>query len=112
MPQGRWLIRRIIELKRQTQQIGENSRMNIDSGLFHLLITLRSIPNCNGFAQTEEPRSAVESRLPEIDYSLLSTPLCLDRRAKASGRRRFLRARATKNSALNVLNAVARSSHS
>jgi hypothetical protein len=39
--------------------------MNIDSGLFHLVITLRSIPNCNGLAQTEEPRSAVESRLPE-----------------------------------------------
>jgi hypothetical protein len=86
--------------------------MNIDSGLFHLVITLRSIPNCNGLAQTEEPRSAVESRLPEIDYSLLSAPLALDSPQEASGRWELLPARATKKSALNVLNAVARSSHS
>ena len=52
--------------------------MNIDFGLFHLAITLRSIPNCNGSAHIEGPRSAVESRLPEVDYSLLSTPLGLD----------------------------------
>jgi hypothetical protein len=86
--------------------------MNIDSGLFHLAITLRSIPNCNGLAQIEEPRSAVESRLPEIDYSLLGTPLRLDRPPEASARWELLPARATKNSARNVLNAVARSSHS
>ena len=83
--------------------------MNIDFGLFHLAITLRSIPNCNDLAQTEEPRSAVESRLPEVDYSLLSTPLGLDWSREASGRWELLPARATKNSAPNVLNAVARS---
>jgi hypothetical protein len=83
--------------------------MIIDFGLFHLAITLRSIPNYSGSAQTEEPRSAVESRLPEIDYSLLSTPLRLDRAPEASGRWELLPARATKNSAPNVLNAVARS---
>ncbi len=86
--------------------------MNIDFGLFHLVISLRSIPNCNGSAQTEEPRSAVESRLPEIDYSLLSTPLGLDWPRAASRRWELLPAPATKNSALNVLNALARSSHS
>jgi len=86
--------------------------MNIDTGLFHLVITLRSIPNCNGFTQTEEPCSAVESRLPEIDYSLLSTPLGLNWPREASGRWELFPARATKKSALNVLNAVARSSHS
>jgi hypothetical protein len=112
MSEGRGLVRRVNELKRQTEQIEENLRMNIDTGLFHLVITLRSIPNCNGFTQTEQPCSAVESRLPEIDYSLLSTPLGLNWPREASGRWELFPARATKKSALNVLNAVARSSHS
>jgi len=112
MSQRRWLARRVIELKRQTQQIEENLKMNIDFGLFHLAITLRSIPNCNGSAHVEEPRSAVESRLPEIDYSLLSTPLGLDWPREASGRWELLPARATEKSALIVLSAVAGSSHS
>ncbi len=84
--------------------------MNIDFGLFHLAITLRSIPNCNGSAHIEGPRSAVE--LPEIDYSLLSAPLGLDWPWEASGRWELLPARATEKSALNVLSAVAGSSHS
>jgi hypothetical protein len=83
--------------------------MNIDFGLFHLLIAFRSIPKTNNSAPAEEQRP---STLPEIDYALLSRTLPrLSRPAKASSRRELLSASTTKNLAFDVLSAVARSSH-
>ncbi len=83
--------------------------MNMDFGLFHLLIAVRSIPKANNSAAAKEQRP---STLPEIDYALLSRTLpCLSRSPKASGRRELLSAGTTKKSVFNVLSAVARSSH-
>jgi hypothetical protein len=49
--------------------------MNTDSGLFHLLMAVRTTRNHAGFAQTQELPSMIESKPPDIDHSLLSRPL-------------------------------------
>jgi hypothetical protein len=83
--------------------------MNMDFGLFHLSIAVRSMPKTNNSAPVKEQRP---STLPEIDYALLSRTLPrLSRSPKASGRWEFLSARTTKKSAFDVFSAVARSSH-
>jgi hypothetical protein len=46
--------------------------MNMDFGLFHLLIAFRSIPKTNNSAPTQE---GCPSKLPEINYALLSWTL-------------------------------------
>jgi hypothetical protein len=46
--------------------------MNTDSGLFHLFMAVRTTRNHAGFAQTQELPSVVESKLPDIDHSLLT----------------------------------------
>jgi hypothetical protein len=84
--------------------------MNMDFGLFHLLIAFRSIPKTNNSAPTQE---GCPSKLPEINYALLSWTLPrLSPSLKESGRRELLSASTTKKSAFNVLSAAARSSHS
>src|ERR1700747_3605431 len=45
--------------------------MNMDSGPFHLVMTLRSMRKGDSLSQTEESPCAVEPKLPDIDYSLL-----------------------------------------
>lgn len=56
--------------------------MNADSGLFHLLMAVRTVRNGNSFAQAQESSSTVEPKLPDIDHSLISwTPLHLGRTA-------------------------------
>jgi hypothetical protein len=84
--------------------------MNIDFGLFHLSIAVRSMPKTNSSAPPAEPHC---SSLPEIDYALLSHTLSrLSRPPRVSGCRELLSAGTTKKSAFNVLSAVPRSSHS
>jgi hypothetical protein len=84
--------------------------MDMDFGLFHLLIAFRSIPKTNNSAPIQE---GCPSKLPEIDYALLSWTLPrLSPPPKASGRRELLSASTTKKSVFNVLSAAARSSHS
>jgi hypothetical protein len=46
--------------------------MNMDSGLFHLSMAVRSIRNGNSLAQAQESPSAVEPKLSDIDHLLLS----------------------------------------
>jgi hypothetical protein len=46
--------------------------MNTDSGLFHLLMAVRSTRNHASLAQTQELPSVIEPELPNIDHSLLS----------------------------------------
>jgi hypothetical protein len=46
--------------------------MNTDSGLFHLLMAVKSTRNHAGFAQTQVLPSVIEPKLPDIDHSLLS----------------------------------------
>jgi hypothetical protein len=46
--------------------------MNTDSGLFHLLMAVRSTRNHAGFAQAQELPSVMEPKLPDIDHSLLT----------------------------------------
>jgi hypothetical protein len=54
--------------------------MNTDFGLFNLVVAIRSNRNSGNRAQTQEPCCQDESRLPEIDYFLLSgTPIRPDR---------------------------------
>jgi hypothetical protein len=101
----------VVSLKNENQtDQSETSEMNMDFGLFHLLIAFRSIPKTNNFAPAQEQRP---SELPEIDYALLSRTLPrLSPPPKASGQRELLSASTTKKLAFNVLSAVARSSHS
>jgi hypothetical protein len=84
--------------------------MNIDFGLFHLVIACKSLPKANNFASTQEQ---FPSKLPEVDYAILSRTLSrLSPPLKVSGRRQLLSVSATKKLAFNVLGSVARSSHS
>jgi hypothetical protein len=46
--------------------------MNTDSGLFHLLMAVKSTRNHAGFAQTQELPSVIEPKLSDIDHSLLN----------------------------------------
>jgi hypothetical protein len=45
--------------------------MNTDSGLFHLLMAVKSTRNHPSLAQTQESLSVMEPKLPDIDHSLL-----------------------------------------
>jgi hypothetical protein len=45
--------------------------MNTDSGLFHLLMAVKSTRNHASLAQTQESPSVMEPKLPDIDHSLL-----------------------------------------
>jgi hypothetical protein len=84
--------------------------MNMDFGLFHLLIAFKSTPKTNSSSSAEEPRC---SMLPEIDYALLSRALPrLSPLPRISGRWELLSAGATKKSAFSVLSALPGSSHS
>ena len=63
--------------------------MNIDFGLFHLSIAVRSMPKTNSSAPVAEPHC---SSLPEIDYALLSRTLSrLSPPPRVSGRRELLK---------------------
>jgi hypothetical protein len=46
--------------------------MNIDYGFFHLFKALQSLPENKTKSAFPEPRSEVEVKLPQIDYSQLT----------------------------------------